>query len=168
MPQLTERDAERLSPEQATALVRVIEFQAKWDGLLAEQGQKISDLHARQKANDAYQAVLREYRAKYRNASIPEPTHAVLDRLVVWCRTLRVVFGRAEAESPIATLGKVYRLVDRVAARMNKEPLARTPAADLLGAMRELDVVVAWCETLVPPAPVRKLKSDQAAEITSG
>jgi hypothetical protein len=31
MPQFTERDAEKLPPEQATALVRVLDLQAKWD-----------------------------------------------------------------------------------------------------------------------------------------
>ena len=148
MPQLSERDAEKLSPEQATALVRVIDLQAKWDGLLAEKGQKTSDLHARQKANDAYQAALRDYSAKHRNASIPEPTHAVPDRLAVWCRVLRVVFGRAEGGSPTEVLGKVYRLADRIAERMSKGPVARTSASDLAGAVRELDAVIAWCEAL--------------------
>jgi hypothetical protein len=163
MPQLSERDAETLSPEQATALARVIDLQAKWDGLLAEKGQKTGDLHARQKANDAYQAALREYGAKYRNASIPEPTHAMPDRLAVWCRTLRVVFGRAEGGSPTEVLGKVYRLTDRIAARMSKEPVARTPATDLAGAVKELDVIIAWCEAPVSPVPLLKPKTDEAA-----
>jgi hypothetical protein len=152
MPQFTERDAQKLSPEQATALVRVIDLQAKWDGLLVDKGEKTSDLHARQKANDAYQAALREYSKKYRNASIPEPTHGVPDRLAVWCRTLRVVFGRAENGSPTEVLGKVYRLADRIAARISKEPVERAPASDLSGALRELDAVITWCEALVPPA----------------
>jgi hypothetical protein len=165
MPQLTEREAQRLSPEQATALVHVIDLQARWDCLLADREQKalMTGLHARQKANDAYRTALRDYTTKYCNASIPEPTGAVLDRLVVWCRTLRVVFGRAESGSPVEVLGKVYRLVDRVAARLSKEPVARTPAADLTGAVRELDVVIAWCEAHSSPAPLRKLKQDEAA-----
>ena len=73
MPQLTERDAEKLSPDQATALVRVLDLQARWDGLLVDKGQQTGppDLHARQKANDAYQAALRDYAAKYRDAASP-------------------------------------------------------------------------------------------------
>jgi hypothetical protein len=161
MPQLTERDAEKLSPEQATALVRVIDLQAKWDGLLADKGAKttMSELQARQKANDAHQAALRDYAAKYPNAGIPEPTHGVPERLAVWCRTLRVVFGRAEGGSPVEVLGKVYRLTDRIAARLQKEPVARTSLNDLAGAVRELDMVIAWCEALVPPLK----KRDEAA-----
>jgi hypothetical protein len=162
MPQLTEREAEKLSPEQATALVRVIDLQARWDGLLAEKGEKTSDLHARQKANDAYQAALREYGTKYPRAAIPEPTHAIPDRFGVWCRVLRAVFRKAESGSPVEVLGKVYRLADRIAARMQKEPVARTPASDLAGAVRELTVVIAWCEALVPPTPL-KLWKDEAA-----
>jgi hypothetical protein len=125
-------------------------------------GQETSDLHARQKANDAYQAALRDYSAKYRNASIPEPTHGIPDRLAAWCRTLRVVFRKAESGSPVEVMGKVYRLADRIAARMSKEPVARTPASDLAGAVRELEVVIAWCESLVPPTPL-KLWKDEAA-----
>jgi hypothetical protein len=162
MPQLTERDAEKLSPEQATALVRVIDLQAKWDGLLADKGEKTSDLHARQKANDAYQAALRDYSKKYRNARIPEPTHGVPDRLAVWCRTLRVVFGKAGSGNPAEVMGKVYRLADRIAERMSKEKVARTPADDLAGAVRELDAVIAWLVALVPPTSP-KLRRDEAA-----
>jgi hypothetical protein len=123
--------------------------------LLAARGQQTGDLHARQRANDAYRAALRDYAVTYRTARIPEPTQAMPDRVAVWCRVLRVVFGRAEGGSPVAVLGKVYRLADRVAARTGKEPVARAPASDLAGAVRELDAVIAWCDSLVTPAPVR-------------
>jgi hypothetical protein len=131
--------------------------------LLAEKGDKTSDLQARQKANDAHLAALREYAAKYPDAGIPEPTHGVPDRLAAWCRTLRVVFGRADAGSPVEVLGKVYRVTDRIAVRTEREPVARTPASDLAGAVRELDAVIAWCDALVPPTPLLKLKKDEAA-----
>jgi hypothetical protein len=72
-------------------------------------------------------------------------------RLAAWCRVLRVVFGRAEGASPAHLMGKVYRLADRVAARAGKEPVRRGPAADLPAAVRELDVVIAWCG----PEPMR-------------
>jgi hypothetical protein len=144
MPQFTERDAEKLSSEQAMALVRVIELQAKWDGLLADG----HSLHARQKANDAYQAALREYKTKYPKAVVPEPTQAVPERMVVWYRVLKAVFEKAESANPTAVMDKAYRLADRIAARMSKEPVGRTPADDLAGAVRELDVVIAWCEAL--------------------
>jgi hypothetical protein len=162
MPPFTERDAEKLSPGQATALVRVIELQAKWDGLLAEKELQTSGLHARQKANDAYQAALRDYKAKYPRADIPEPTHAVPERLVVWFRVLRTVFGKAESGNPVEIMGKVYRLADRIAKRMSQEQVARSAVADLPGAVRELDVVIAWCEALTP-TPLLKLRKDEAA-----
>jgi hypothetical protein len=155
MPQLTERDALRHSPEQATALVRVLDLQAEWDGLLVDKAQKTTllDLRARQNASDAYQAALRDYSARYRDAGVPEPTHAVPARLAAWCRVLRVVFGRAEGDCPARLMGKVYRLADRVAARVGREPVRRGPAADLPAAARELDVVIAWCglEPMMPP-----------------
>jgi hypothetical protein len=165
MPQLTERDAEKLTPGQATALVRVIDLQARWDGLLADKQQNtgVADLHARQKANDAYRVALRDYGAMYHTAAVPEPTHALPDRLGVWCRVLRVVFGKAEGDSPVGVLGKVYRLADRIAARTGTEPVGRGPAEDLPAAVRELDAVIAWCEALVPPTPLRKLEKDEAA-----
>ncbi len=152
MTQLTERDAEKLSPEQASALVRILDLQAKWDGLLVDKQQKttLPDLHARQKANDAYQTARRDYAAKHRNASIPQPTQAIPERLRVWCRTLRAVFRRAEVGSPFDVMGKVYRLADRIAERMGKEPAGREPAEDMAGAIRQLDCVIAWCEQLLP------------------
>jgi hypothetical protein len=156
MPQLTERDAEKLAPEQATALVRVIDLQAKWDGLSAAKELQTTGLHARQKANDAYQAALRDYKAKHPKADIPEPTHAIPERLVVWYRVLRAVFEKAESGSPAEVMGNVYRLADRVAERMGKEQVARSPVTDLPGAVRELDVVIAWCDALVPPLKPNK------------
>jgi hypothetical protein len=155
MPRFTEHDAETLSPEQATALARVLDVQARWDGLLVDMGHEACDLHARQKANDAFQAALHGYAAKYRGAEIPEPTHAVPDRLALWCRVLRVVFGKAGGDAPAQVMGKVYRLADRVAARMSKEPIVRGPAEDLPAAVRELGVVIAWCDAMVTPAPIR-------------
>lgn len=155
MPQFTERDAERLSPEQAAALVRVLDLQARWDGLLAEKGRTTSDLHARQRASDAYRAALREYGARYRNAGIPEPTHAMPDRLAAWCRTLRVVFGKAEGGSPAEVMRRVYRVADRIALRLGKESVGHGPAEDVPAALRELDAVIAWCEAFATPAPVR-------------
>lgn len=164
MPPLTERDAEKLPPEQATALVRVLDAQATWDALLVDKQQKTgtSDLKDRQKANDAYQAALREYGTKYPRAVVPEPPHAMPDRLGVWCRVLRVVFQRAKGGSPVEVMAKVYRLADRITERMSKEPIGRGAAEDLPTAVGELDVVIAWCDALVP-TPLLKLKKDEAA-----
>jgi hypothetical protein len=47
--------------------------------------------------------------------------------------------------------------------RLSKEPVARTPATDSAGAVKELDAIIAWCEALVLPTPLLKLKKDEAA-----
>src|SRR4051794_19248609 len=112
MSMLTEFDAENLSPAQAAALVRVLNLQAKWEGLLAGKAVKTAmpELLVRQRANDAYQLAVRDYAATYSGATAPEPTHAVPARLGAWCRTLRAVFRRAEGGSADEVLGRVYRL----------------------------------------------------------
>jgi hypothetical protein len=77
----------------------------------------------------------------------------VPDRLAVWCRVLRVVFRRAEGGTPARVMAKVYWLAARIAAKTGSEPVARTEAEDLTAAVRELDVVIRWCDGWVPPAP---------------
>ena len=104
----------------------------------------------------------RNYTAEYRKATLPEPMQYVVDRLVIWCRTIRAVFRRATEGSPIEVMVKVYRLADRIAVRLEKEPVARAPALDLPAAVRELDVVIAWCDALVP-LPGLKRKAEDAA-----
>ena len=154
MPQLNERAAEAITPEQATALVRLLDLQARWENHRDDPDKSAAstaDLHARRKAFDAFWSARREHAAKHRTAPLPEPTQNVPDRLAVWCRTLRVVFGRAESGSPAQVMIKVYRLADRVATRSGKELVGRGPAGDLATAVRELDVVIAWCGELTTP-----------------
>ena len=55
--------------------------------------------------------------------TVPEPSHAMPDRLAVWCRALRVVFGKAEGGPVARVMGKVYRLADAIAARVGAEPV---------------------------------------------
>lgn len=76
----------------------------------------------------------------------PEPTHVVSERMVGWYRVLRIVFGKAENGSPVEVMGKVYRLADRIAARLSEEAATRTPINDLAGAVREPAAVIAWCD----------------------
>jgi hypothetical protein len=83
--------------------------------------------------------------------------------LAVWYRVLRIVFGKAESGSPVEVMSKAYRLADRVAARVSKEAVTRTLVNDLAPAVRELDAVIAWCDALVPPAPLLNLKKEEAA-----
>jgi hypothetical protein len=115
-------------------------------------------LPARQIANLSSRASLRVFGVMYPGAIVPEPTQAAPERLVLWCRVLRVVFAKSQSGDPVEVMDKAYRLADRVAERMSKEPVARTPADDLAGAVRGLDAIIAWCEALVPPTPLKPWK----------
>ena len=156
MPQLSEAAAEKLSPEQATALARVLDLQARWENHRddpAKSATSIADLQARQKAFEAFRAALREYAAAFGDDRLPEPTQNVPDRLAVWCRALRAVLVRAGGTGPALILGKVYRLADRIAARTGLPPVERVPAEDRAGAIDQLAAVIAWCDRAAAPAP---------------
>ena len=168
MPPLSERSAEALVPAEATALVHVLDAQARWENHRAARPvtRTPTDLKARQKAFDAFQAAWRAYAAKHPETHLPELSHGTVDRVAVWCRALRAVFRRADDGDPAQVLVKVYRLVDRIAVRTGTEIVARTPAADLAAAVRELAVVIAWCDDLAPPGPPelrRKARAHDAA-----
>ena len=166
MPQLTEAEAERLSAEQATKMVRVLELQASWENRRDDPKRVIGtldDLHTLQKTFDAFQTAWRLYSSAYFNARLPESTQTVPDRLLLLCRALRGVFQRAEGECPVQVMAKMYRLADQIAARMGTEPVGRGRLEDLAGAVRELDGMIAWCKPLVPPSgrPV-KVKQEES------
>lgn len=166
MSQLNERAAEALTPEQATAVVRLLDLQARWENHRddpAKSAALTADLQARQRAFDAFWSARRAYVAEHRAAPLPEPTQNVPDRLAVWCRTLRAVFRRAEDGSPAQVMLKVYRLVDRVAARAGREGVERVPAGDLAAAVRGLDAVIAWCDELAPSGDSLRTRKGDAA-----
>ena len=151
MPQLNEAEAERLSPDQAGEMIRILELQARWENHRddpAKSTTSASDLHVRQRAFEEFQVALRKYGEKYRNARLPEPTQNMPDRLAIWCRALRVVFRRAEGGNPSQAMAKVYRLADRIALRMAREPVGRGKVDDLVSAAQELDAVIEWCDSL--------------------
>jgi len=169
MPQLTESDAEKLSPEQATELVRVLDLQARWDALLDDRSQKDNPvgLHGRQKAHDAFQAAWKVFSGKYPDLHLPEPTQNMPDRLAVWCGVLRVLFRRAEGVSPVPLMAKVHRLSDRLAAKMGEESVGRVTGGNRTEAVQELDLVIAWCNRLTrsptPPSIRPKAHKEEAA-----
>ncbi len=168
MPQLTETVAERLSSEQATALVQVLELKGQWENHRddpSKNAASLVDLQARRKAFNKFQRVLAEYAAKYNNTDLPEPTQNVPERLVSWCEVLRVVFRRAEGERPAELMKKVYRLADRTATKMGKEPLMRKTSQDLGGVIAELDAVIAWCGVLATtPMPQGQFLKNRRGE----
>ncbi|HEY1189667.1 MAG TPA: hypothetical protein VGE74_18615 [Gemmata sp.] len=148
MPQLSESAAEKLSPEQAAALVRVLDLQARWENHRddpTKTATSTADLQSRQRAFEAFRAALREYATAFNDAKFPEPTQNVPDRLAIWCRTLRTVCQRADGPGSALLLTKVHRLADRIATRMGLPPVERGVVEDRGGTIRELEAVIAWC-----------------------
>ena len=140
-----------LAPDQAAALVRVIDLQARWECQLADAsgGGSVPDLQARQKAYEAYRARRAEYDARYGAGAVPETSAGTPDRLAGWCRAVATVVRRAGGAVLPAAVEKAYRLADRVAGRQGAEPVRRGPGGDAAGA---LDAVAGWCDglTVIP------------------
>lgn len=160
MPQLSEAAAEKLTAEQATALARVLDLQARWENHRDDPSKSAAataDLQARQRAFEAFRAAFREYAAAFNDDRLPEPTQNVPDRLAIWCRALRAVFQRSEGPGSPLVVAKVHRLADRIAARTGLAPAARGAADGRAGTIEQLGAVIAWCDQA---APARK---DEAA-----
>ncbi|WP_143393265.1 hypothetical protein [Fimbriiglobus ruber] len=148
---MTERAAETLSPEQATELMTILDLQARWENHCTDPERRpdaLVDLRARQKAHDQFQDAWNDYSKKYRTKEFPETSQSVPDRLAVWCKVLRAVFGRATTGSPVHVMAKVYRMADRIATRQEAGPMTRKTVEDLATAANELDAVIAWCAGL--------------------
>lgn len=155
MRQLTELDAERLPDDQAAALTRVLDLQARWECLLADAScgsgrYTVPDLSSRQKAYDAYRGRRADYEARYGTATVPDSSLNSPVRLAAWCRVVRAAFRPVAGECP-GLAEKAYRLADRITARMRQDSIAREPTVE---AVRALDAVVAWCESFAGVAPV--------------
>ena len=166
MSQLTEAKAQNLSSDQATALVRVLELQAGWENHRddpAKSAASTIDLSARRKAYDGFQTASSGYAAKYGNVRLPEPTQTMPDRLAIWCRILRAVCRHPECVCPVQLIAKVYRLTDRAATRMGKEPVRRGVLEDMAGMLRELDAVIDWCEAMGLPPYLGRTRNGDAA-----
>ena len=157
MPPLTEARAKRLAPEQAAALLRVLDLQARWENHRNDPAISVADpveLRVRQKAFDAFQAALTGYAKTYRSDHFPEPTQKVPERLADWCRVLLAVFRHTDIPA-VHVIAKAYRLADRIATRLGKETVRR-------GEIRELDAVIAWCDELVTSGAVKIRSGDTA------
>ena len=155
MFQLTEAKAEKFSTAQATELIRVLELQAGWENHCddpAKSAVSNADLNVRRKAFDAFQAAKRAYDAKYGTGQVPDPTRSMPDRLAIWCRVLRAICQRAEGVCRVQLMAKVYRLTDRNALRLGKERLGRGIQEGMAAVIRELTMVIAWCEAAAIPS----------------
>jgi hypothetical protein len=161
MSQMNEHTAEKLETAQAIELARVLDLQARWENMREDRGQAgdgftIPALQGRQKAYDAFQIRLAAYSSKYRSAQVPEPTLNTPERVGMWCRAVRGVLRRAAEGHPGEYLShvvaKAYRLVERIAARIQKDPPQHGSASENTGAaILHLDLVIDWCDALVGP-----------------
>lgn len=157
MTQMTETAADRLTPDRAAELARVLDLQAKWENLRADGNDSTARLQALQRAFEEYRVRLTAYSARDRSEPIPELSPTGPGRLGTWCRTVRAVLRRAAgADGPLHIVAKAHRLADRIAARGSAAVAGRETPADLAGAIRQLDLVIAWCDELAaaprPPA----------------
>ena len=79
----------------------------------------------------------------------PELSPTKPGRLGAWCRTVRAVLVQAgSGECPTHVLAKAHRVADRITAPVQAEPAGRKAPTDLAGAMRQVDLVIAWCDGL--------------------
>lgn len=156
MIQMSEAIASKLSATQAAELTRVVELEARWEnlgkpGTKAGPGFSVSDLHAKQRAYDVLRTCMKNYEAKYQPVHMPEVPRNNPARLGEWCRTLRALLRRIEAEggvtAPVQLIAKAYGLADRIAVRLKEPLLDRGATADSISAaISHLDGLISWCD----------------------
>jgi hypothetical protein len=169
--QFIESSAERLDPVQAAELARVLDLQSRWENMRADCGDSTTRLQSLQRAFEAYRVRLTEYKTRHRSHEIPDQSPSSPDRLGAWCRMVRVLFTRAAEgnECPAQVVTKAWRLADRIAARAKLEPVGReSPAGNMAEAIRQLDVLIAWCDMQVAPRPLWPQKGGAVYEVGDG
>jgi hypothetical protein len=146
---MTEAAADRLTPARAAELVQVLDLQSRWENLRAAGSPTTAQLHALQAAFEAYRVRMAAYTARDHSEPVPELTPTQPGRLGTWCRTVRAVLRRADgAGCPTHIVAKAHRVADRIAQRLNADPVGRAAPTDVAGAVGELDALIAWCARL--------------------
>ena len=150
-----------LSAAQARELSLLVELEAGWENLRVypaiaqEQSANVKELHQKQKAYEAFHAKLVAYNKAFRPAHVPELLLNTADRLGAWCRRMadlhRAVEHDFPAYYPAHLVEKAYRWADRVSDKKKIEHITRTtPTRDITSAVRELESLALWCESLAP------------------
>lgn len=154
---MNESAAERLDPARAAELARVLDLQSRWENMRADGGDSTAHLQSLQRAFEAYRAGLAGYVARHNSEQTPDLSPSGPKRLAAWCRAVRTVFRRAAegCECPAHVVAKARRMADRIAARVGVESARpEPPPGDAADAIRQLDVLVAWCDGLTAPPPL--------------
>src|SRR6266849_1935204 len=164
MSEMKEAAVRRLDFAQASEQALLVDLEARWENLrktpsqAAGEGLTMQDLHAKQKAYDAFHARLVAYNKQYTPAHVPELLLNTPSRLGMWCRTMRDLFLLVEHDPqghcPVYFLEKAYRWADHVGTRMNKDRVSRsTEPGNIQAAIRNLEALGQWCDDLSRVAP---------------
>lgn len=150
-------------PAQALALFQLVELEARWENLRPSAAQPArlltkDQLQARQKAYEVFHAKLLTYNRRYKPTHAAETLLNTPIRLSRWCRDTSALCRRVEGDSklrpPVSLAEKAYRSAARLAGRVGSTPPAATaPPATFEDAIRSLEEVAAWGETLVNAVP---------------
>jgi hypothetical protein len=149
------------STGQARELSLLVELEAGWENLRVcqpiaqEQAPNVKELHQRQKAYETFRAKLMAYNKDFRPAHVPELLLNTAHRLGAWCRWMTELLGAAQHDSqayyPVHLVEKAYRYADRLSVKGNVERINRpTLSRDIPAAIRELENLAQWCESLSP------------------
>ncbi len=150
-----------LSAAQARELSLLVELEAGWENLRVyppiaqEPAATVKELHQKQKAYEAFHAKLVAYNKGFRPAHVPELLLNTADRLGAWCRRMmdlhRAVQHDSQAYYPVHLIEKAYRWADRLSDKRKVERIIRpTLCRDTPAAIRELENLAQWCESLSP------------------
>jgi hypothetical protein len=159
MPEVRNVAEEEIGAAQAAELAVLLNREARWENLRAARSgtprvpSVTSDLHAVQRAYDAFRAQLRAYQMRFSATHATELPLNTPGRLGSWCRQVRDLNVRSElsveTHSPVHLLEKAYRWADRLAGKRGKERMSRaTPPSTVEAVFRDLEAVAAWCDTL--------------------
>jgi hypothetical protein len=163
MPELREASVLNLDPAQAAELARLVDLEARWENLrqgprAPGAGPTTQDLQTKQKAYEAFHALLRAYNKRYRPLHVPEQLLNTPVRLALWCRAMRQLYLQVEDQPrghvPTHLLEKAYRWADRVADRLTHEHVSRAALPETIrAAILALEALAEWCENLARTAP---------------
>jgi hypothetical protein len=150
-----------LAPAQAAELSVLVDVEARWENLRKAgppPGAGLQDLHARQKAYDAFHARMVAYNRQYTPPHASELLLNTPSRLALWCRRMHALFAQVEpapeGRCPVHLVEKAYRWADHVGTHRGQPLVARPPAppGTIREAIEALEAVARWCDGLTPIA----------------
>ena len=144
---------------QATELSLLVDLEARWENLRKAPPQDLAgghgthDLLEKQRTYEAFHSKLTAYNHRYEPPHIPELLLNTPTRLGKWCEKMRNIYLQVESDPravyPVHLMEKAYRWADRIAVRINKPRVSRSPVPGTIqSAIVELEAVGKWCDEL--------------------